>query len=47
MRTLTEFRTMAVAPFAIQCRRDKKWVTIQSDELVPGDVVSIGTKTSS
>lgn len=33
---------MAVAPFAIQCKRDDKWVTIQTDELVPGDFVSVG-----
>ena len=42
LRTLTEFRTMAVAPFPIQCQRDGKWVQIQTDELLPGDVVSIG-----
>ncbi|KAL6304468.1 endoplasmic reticulum Ca-transporting P-type ATPase [Sparassis latifolia] len=41
VRTLTEFRTMSVAPFAIQCMRDEKWMTIQSDELLPGDIVSI------
>ncbi|KAI0696646.1 endoplasmic reticulum Ca-transporting P-type ATPase [Cytidiella melzeri] len=41
VRTLTEFRTMAVAPFPIQCRRNKKWTTLQTDELLPGDVVSI------
>lgn len=43
VRTLTEFRTMAVAPYPIQCMRDGKWAIIQSDELVPGDVVSVGT----
>ena len=42
LRTLTEFRTMAVAPYPIQCVRDGKWVSIQSDGLVPGDVVSVG-----
>ncbi|CCM06202.1 uncharacterized protein FIBRA_08445 [Fibroporia radiculosa] len=41
LRTLTEFRTMSVAPYPIQCRRDGKWATIQSDELLPGDVVSV------
>ncbi|KAH9942697.1 endoplasmic reticulum Ca-transporting P-type ATPase [Amylocystis lapponica] len=41
LRTLTEFRTMSVAPFPIQCMRDSKWFTIQTDELLPGDVVSI------
>ena len=33
---------MAVAPFPIQCIRGGKWVTIQTDELLPGDVVSVG-----
>lgn len=42
LKTLTEFRTMAVAPFPIQCMRSGQWVTIQTDELLPGDVVSVG-----
>ncbi|PCH41918.1 endoplasmic reticulum Ca-transporting P-type ATPase [Wolfiporia cocos MD-104 SS10] len=41
LRTLTEFRTMSVAPYAIQCLRDGKWVTVQTDDLLPGDVVSV------
>ncbi|KAA1477020.1 endoplasmic reticulum Ca-transporting P-type ATPase [Dentipellis sp. KUC8613] len=41
LRTLTEFRTMSVAPFPIQVLRDTKWQTIQSDELLPGDIVSV------
>lgn len=42
LRTLTEFRTMSVAPYPIQCLRDSKWTTLQTDELLPGDVVSVG-----
>ncbi|KIM43627.1 hypothetical protein M413DRAFT_25955 [Hebeloma cylindrosporum] len=41
VRTLTEFRTMSVAPYPIQCYRDSKWVKIQTDALLPGDVVSV------
>ncbi|KAH9173807.1 endoplasmic reticulum Ca-transporting P-type ATPase [Lactarius sanguifluus] len=41
LRTLTEFRTMSVAPFPIQVLRDSKWSVLQSDELLPGDVVSL------
>lgn len=41
LKTLTEFRTMAVAPYPIRCMRGGKWVTIQTDELLPGDVVSV------
>lgn len=42
LKTLTEFRTMSVAPYPIQCLRDSKWTTLQTDELLPGDVVSVG-----
>ncbi|KAF8632664.1 hypothetical protein AX17_004797 [Amanita inopinata Kibby_2008] len=41
VRTLTEFRTMSIAPFPIHCYRDSKWEEIQTDNLLPGDVVSI------
>ncbi|TCD66868.1 hypothetical protein EIP91_000766 [Steccherinum ochraceum] len=41
VRTLTEFRTMSITPYPVQCKRDGKWSTIQTDELLPGDVVSI------
>jgi cation-transporting ATPase 13A1 len=41
LRTLTEFRTMSVAPFPIQVLRDSKWSVLQSDELLPGDIVSL------
>ena len=42
LRTLTEFRTMAVAPYPVFVRRDNSWVKIQSDDLLPGDVISVG-----
>src|SRR5882762_2917425 len=32
---------MSVAPYPIQCLRDGKWVILQTDQLLPGDVVSI------
>ncbi|PFH48590.1 hypothetical protein AMATHDRAFT_76662 [Amanita thiersii Skay4041] len=41
VRTLTEFRTMSIAPFPIKCYRDSRWVEIQTDKLLPWDVVSI------
>ncbi|EAU86785.2 ATPase [Coprinopsis cinerea okayama7 len=41
VRTLTEFRTMNVTPYPIQCYRDSKWIEIQTDKLLPGDVVSV------
>ena len=33
---------MSVAPFPIQVLRDSKWSVLQTDELLPGDVVSLG-----
>lgn len=33
---------MAAGPYPIQCCRDGKWEVIQTDDLVPGDLVSIG-----
>ncbi|KAH9916115.1 ATPase [Epithele typhae] len=41
LRTLTEFRTMAVAPYPVFVCRDNVWLKIQSDELLPGDVISV------
>ncbi|KAJ2930562.1 hypothetical protein H1R20_g6550, partial [Candolleomyces eurysporus] len=41
VRTLKEFRTMSVAPYPIQCYRDSKWIELQTDKLLPGDVVSV------
>ncbi len=32
---------MSIAPYTIQVYRDRKWSQIQSDELLPGDVVSL------
>ena len=37
---------MSVAPFPIQVLRDSKWSVLQSDELLPGDVVSLGIYSS-
>ncbi|KAF9042913.1 cation-transporting ATPase [Panaeolus papilionaceus] len=46
VRTLKEFRTMSVAPYAIKCYRNSKWIEIQTDELLPGDVVSVARLTT-
>ena len=47
VRTLTEFRTMAVTPYPIQCLRDRQWIQIQTYHLLPGDVVSVGRSQTS
>ncbi|KIK63938.1 hypothetical protein GYMLUDRAFT_40148 [Collybiopsis luxurians FD-317 M1] len=41
VRTLTEFRTMAVTPYPIFTYRDSKWQQISSEGLLPGDIVSV------
>lgn len=41
VRTLTEFRTMSVTPYPIHCYRDGVWCRIQTDDLLPGDLISI------
>lgn len=42
VRTLTEFRTMSVVPYPIKCYRDSKWIEVQTDKLLPGDIISVG-----
>ncbi|OZJ03060.1 hypothetical protein BZG36_03788 [Bifiguratus adelaidae] len=41
IRTIGEFRGMAQKPYEMYVRRCNKWITIQSDALLPGDLVSI------
>lgn len=41
-RTLSEFRGMSIKPYDLLVYRQKKWEEIQSDKLLPGDVVSVG-----
>jgi cation-transporting ATPase 13A1 len=40
-RTLTEFRGMSIKPYDIWVYRQEKWVEVQSDKLLPGDLVSV------
>ncbi|CAJ2512455.1 Uu.00g054700.m01.CDS01 [Anthostomella pinea] len=41
-RTLNEFRGMSIKPYDMWVYRLGKWSEIQSDKLLPGDLVSVG-----
>ncbi|KYK58383.1 cation-transporting ATPase 4 [Drechmeria coniospora] len=41
-RTLTEFRGMSIKPYDIWAFRLGRWTEIQTDALLPGDLVSVG-----
>jgi manganese-transporting P-type ATPase len=41
-RTLNEFRGMSIKPYDLYVYRQNKWTEIQSDKLLPGDLVSVG-----
>ncbi|XDG09844.1 hypothetical protein ABKA04_009459 [Annulohypoxylon sp. FPYF3050] len=41
-RTLNEFRGMSIKPYDMWVYRLGKWTEIQSDKLLPGDLVSVG-----
>ena len=40
--TLTEYHLMSIEPYPTQCFSDGKWVKVQTDELLPGEVDSLG-----
>ena len=40
-RTLNEFRGMSIKPYDMWVYRLNKWIEIQSDKLLPGDLVSV------
>ncbi|KAF9971052.1 hypothetical protein BGZ73_006069 [Actinomortierella ambigua] len=41
LKTIGEFQAMSIKPFHINVRRGGSWINIMSDELLPGDLVSM------
>jgi cation-transporting ATPase 13A1 len=41
-RTLNEFRGMSIKPYDLWVYRENRWEEVQSDKLLPGDLVSVG-----
>ncbi|KAJ2631168.1 putative cation-transporting ATPase 1 [Coemansia sp. RSA 1290] len=41
LRTLTEFRSMAMQPYRLQVYRGRKWEEMSTEDLCPGDVISV------
>ncbi|XP_050396318.1 endoplasmic reticulum transmembrane helix translocase [Patella vulgata] len=41
LRNMAEIRKMGIRPYLIQVYRNKRWIKVMTDELVPGDIVSI------
>ncbi|ODV65065.1 hypothetical protein HYPBUDRAFT_143950 [Hyphopichia burtonii NRRL Y-1933] len=39
--TMAEFQSMGIKPYTIYVYRDKKWKQIETNDLLPGDIVSI------
>ncbi|KAI9136899.1 hypothetical protein BKA69DRAFT_1101510 [Paraphysoderma sedebokerense] len=41
LRTLQEFRNMSQKPYSIHVYREKRWIPVMTDDLIPGDIISI------
>lgn len=39
--TMTEFQSMGIKPYDIWVFRNKEWISVLTDELLPGDIVSV------
>lgn len=42
LRNMSEIRKMGAKPYMIQAYRNRRWRSVMTDQLVPGDIVSVG-----
>jgi magnesium-transporting ATPase (P-type) len=44
VRNMTELRKMAPQPYAVRVFRLRTWTEVPSSQLLPGDLISLGTR---
>ena len=45
LKTLQEFRSMAIPPYPIMVYRNQRWIELTTEKLLPGDICSVNRQT--